>query len=199
MARRWEVANARPYLFAGVGAGADIAAWKQAARAEIADAVDNACYGQTLLDLVKAFDRVPHHVLVREALALDYCLWILRLALAAYRAVRRIRIDGALSAIVVPMRGITAGSGLATTEMRVLMLRIVDGAWRSFPLVVPTLFVDDLSAEASGGPATVLQQLSGFTLQVCDAMTADMLEVSAKKSCCTASSAKIGALLQVPL
>ncbi len=40
-----------------------------------------------LLDLVKAFDRVPHHVLVREAMRLRYSLWLVRLAIAANKRV----------------------------------------------------------------------------------------------------------------
>ena len=102
LAHAWEAANPRPYLYAGVGAGADIAAWRQSCRAETATSVAHAAYGQTLLDLVKAFDKVPYDVLVREAAALHYPLWILRLAIAAYRGPRRIRIDGALSDVVIP-------------------------------------------------------------------------------------------------
>ena len=83
VATEWERLHDRPYLYAGVGRGANVAAWKQAARAELAAAVPGAEYGQVLLDLVKAFERIPHHILVREAIRLGYCLWDLRLALAA--------------------------------------------------------------------------------------------------------------------
>ena len=72
----WEIANDRHFLYAGPSKGADVAAWKQAARAELADTHKDAAYAQCLLDLVKAFDRVPYHVLVREAAALGYPLWI---------------------------------------------------------------------------------------------------------------------------
>ena len=41
-------------------------AWKQPARAELSAALD-AAYAQILLDLVKAFERIPYWVLTREA------------------------------------------------------------------------------------------------------------------------------------
>ena len=43
-----------------------------------------------------------------------------------------------------------AGSGLATTEMRIVMINIVDAALAQHPSVTPTLFVDDLSSEKEG-------------------------------------------------
>ena len=63
---QWESMCDRDYLYAGAGKGSTVAAWKQSARAEVAKA-----YGQniaqSLLDLVKAFERIPHRVLHREA------------------------------------------------------------------------------------------------------------------------------------
>ena len=196
MARQWEEANSRDYLFAGVGKGADIAAWKQAFRAETAVQVQNSCYLQVLLDLVKAFDRVPHHVLVREAVALGFPLWVLRLSMAAYRMPRVVRIEGVVSRIVLPLRGITAGSGLATTEMRILLIRVVDRACVMYKTITPTLFVDDLSLEGGGGEAVALREMAGFTSHVCDQFTADGLEVSRAKSVCTASSLSNGRNLE---
>ena len=70
VAAEWGTLNEREYLYAGPSKGADVAAWKQAARGELANTCPNAKYAQCLLDLVKAFDRIPHHVLVREAVAL---------------------------------------------------------------------------------------------------------------------------------
>ena len=192
VAREWERLHERPYLYAGVGKGANVAAWKQAARAELALAIPGVEYGQALLDLVKAFDRVPHHILAREAAHLGYSLWVLRLALAAYRLGRVLRLDGAISSLVFALRGITAGSGLATTEMRILLMRIVDEACVLYPAVTPTLFVDDLSAEVAGTRRFILRYLIPFVLFVCDRMTNDHLEISRKKSVCVASSDSLG-------
>ena len=107
-------------------------------------------YAQALLDLVKAFERIPYRVLLREARKLGYPLRMLRLTIATYRLPRVIRVGEALSDPAWALRGIVARSGTATTEMRLAMITIVDNALTWVPTVVPTLFVDDLSTEAEG-------------------------------------------------
>ena len=90
IAQTWQAANDRPYFFAGEAKGADVAAWKQAARAEVAvcDGLDHAA---ALLDIVKAFDGVPWDWLVKQAIARGYNLWLLRLSIAVYALGRTIR------------------------------------------------------------------------------------------------------------
>jgi hypothetical protein len=91
------------------------------------------------------------------------------------------------------LRGIVAGSGAATTEMRLIMLDVVDGAYKVYPSVEPTVFVDDLSAEvANKDPKSVIQQLAGFLMIVCSRLTADGMEISAAKSVVTASTQAVG-------
>ena len=68
-------------LYTGAGRGSIVAAWKQAARVEI-DRATGARYAQILLDLVKAFERIPYRVLLRDALRFGYPLRLLRLAIA---------------------------------------------------------------------------------------------------------------------
>ena len=80
VATTWERACEKSWIYVGVGKGADIAAWKQAARAELASTAKwRTGYAQALLDLVKAFERVPHWLLAREARELGFPLWMLRL------------------------------------------------------------------------------------------------------------------------
>ena len=55
----WEGKQERKYLYAGAAKGATVAAWKQAARAERAN-LWGTSYGQVLLDLGKAFERIQH-------------------------------------------------------------------------------------------------------------------------------------------
>ena len=148
-AKQWEVKCDRPFLYAGSGRGSTVAAWKQSLRAELA-AATHARYAQLLLDLVKAFERIPYRVLLREANRLRYPLRLIRLAIATYKLPRVVRVGTAFSDIIFAVRGIVAGSGLATIEMRLVMVDIVDAALTMHPDVEPTLFVDDLSAEVVG-------------------------------------------------
>jgi hypothetical protein len=168
-----------------------VAAWKQAARAEHAAAL-GVGYAQSLLGLVKAFERIPHALLVRESAALGYPLWLIRLAIATYKLQRVLRVGSAVSDLIIAMRGIVAGSGLATTEMRLAMMRIVDRAVAFSPASAFTLFVDDLGIELAGGPRWVEKQLAAVTLLVCDAITAAGMEVSTSKSVVMASCSMLG-------
>ena len=92
-AETWQSLYERPWLYASAGKGAEVAAWKQAARSEHAVACDWV-YAAILLDLVKAFERVPHDVLVHEAVALGYNLHLLKVSLAAHRLPRTMRLEG---------------------------------------------------------------------------------------------------------
>jgi hypothetical protein len=149
ISRAWEAANAMPCLFGGAGMGAQRAAWVAAFRAEAA-AVSGLEYAAGLLDLVKAFERVPHHLLARAAQQRGYDISVLRLSLAAYRVARSVGIDGVYSVLLVATRGITAGSGFATTELRLLLIGVVETVCRWWPHAQITLYVDDLTIAAWG-------------------------------------------------
>ena len=72
---------------------------------------------------------------------------ILRLALDAYRMPRSIGCDGTYSRIVHASRGITAGSGTATAELRNIILDLLEMLARDFPNVLPEVHVDDVNLE----------------------------------------------------
>jgi len=187
----WERRNNKSYLYAGEGKGAQVAAWQQSARAEAATRF-KAAYAQGLLDLVKAFDSVPFRILVREAKKLGYSLRILRLSLLTYTMPRSLRVGMVFSRLLVARCGITAGSGTACTEMRVLMIHVVDAARLEYQLVIPTLYVDDLSAEITASRQAVHDMLVGFLRLVCRMIEEMGMEVSRTKSVCTASDPKLG-------
>ncbi len=162
IARRWEAANYRPGVFGGAGIGAQRAAWQTAFRAEKAN-LTNKSYAQSLLDLVKAFERIPHDKLIVAAKKHRYCLWILRLTLQAYRSPRAIGIVGVFSRQIVANCGITAGSGAATTELKLLLLDVIDDTYIIWPMVQISVYVDDFSIDAEGDEGYVECMVAGAT------------------------------------
>jgi hypothetical protein len=63
---------------------------------------------------------------------------------------RVVRVKKVVSGLSWAYRGMTAGSGFATTEMRVVMINLVEKALLAHPSVSPTVFVDDLAADSAG-------------------------------------------------
>ena len=110
-----------------------------------------------------------------------------------------IRVGGAISDLVWAVRGIVAGSGLATTGMRLVMIDIVDQASLAHPDVTPTLFVDDLSSEQNGGHDFIKKELGGFTRHVVIRIHEDCMEVSGTKSMVSASHPSLAEALQSQL
>ena len=111
----------------------------------------------------------------------------LRAAIANVIGPRSLR---ASSDLAFALRGIVAGSGTATTEMRLTMITIVDAALLLFPAIAPTLFVDDLSLEPLGleeEEAPILDSLSGFAVAVMKRIGQDGMEVNRTKSLVSAS------------
>ena len=101
VAAEWEASTQKPYLYAGKKMGATVVAWKPGFRAELAaESGRTVYYCEALLDLVKAFDLVPHWVLIREGLELGYPLWLLRLSLATYKTKRVLRVRKVVSGLV---------------------------------------------------------------------------------------------------
>eukprot|EP00973_Karenia_brevis_P068355 9508092-Karenia_brevis.AAC.1 len=66
LARQWEHEHFRPGIFGGTGMGAQRAAWQIAFQAEMAASQQNH-YAQAHLDLVKAFEKIPHDKVVAAA------------------------------------------------------------------------------------------------------------------------------------
>ena len=190
--RKWEAANALPGVFAGPEMGAQKAAWQAAFAAESAN-LAGFDYGQALLDLVKAFETVPHDVLVSAAREAGYPLALLRLSLAAYRLARSIGIDGIFSALIMASRGITAGSGFATSELKALLrdlMILLKARWPE--LLDAKLYVDDLTLGVSGPPQVVIDTLAeaiDFTVEVLE--VAMKMAVSGTKSKVLASRPSI--------
>ena len=183
LARCWEKANALPTIYGGLGSSAQMAAWQASFVAEAA------CLGardhvQALLDLVKAFETVPHDVIAAAARVRGYPLCILRLSLAAHRLRRSLGVDGVYSRLIRATRGITDGSGLATTELRVMLTGTMEELQERWAgLLTLKLFVDDLTIAACGLPKVVVATLVSALDFGIGRLEGDFrMEVSAKKS-----------------
>jgi len=141
---------------------------------------------------VKAFEMIPHSKLLDAAHRHKYNIWLLRLSIGAYRLARSIGVDGVYSRIVFATRGITAGSCFATTELRVLLLDVIDEAMVICRSIKLQVYVDDMNISAIGpgvGPAA-------HTSMATDAIVNHLenkllMTVSLTKSAVTASTATI--------
>ena len=194
-AEEWEAKNDRTYLYGGINKGAQVAAWGHAARAEAA-AAGKIAFAAVLIDLEKAFERVPHRHLLAAAVEWKYPLVLLRMALTIYKVTRHVGIGGTVGQGVRARRGITAGSAFATRELRMLLLNIFDRAHRMHPTATLSLYVDDGTIEAMGPAAMVTETLVGATNCICDGMNGVGLTVSRTKNVVVASSQELGKAIE---
>ena len=77
-----------------------------------------------------------------------------------------------------------------------MMIRIFLRAKEAHPSVVPSCFVDDLSAEMTGPDDYVLRELVGFVKHVARSFVEAEMELSKTKSVCTASTESLGRKLE---
>ena len=188
-ATEWEARNDDGSIYGGKGKGAQRAAWIEAFRAETA-AADGLDQAQALLDLTKAFEAVPHVKLLQAAVDLEYPLALLKMSLEAYRLQRTVGICGKYSRLIHATRGITAGSAFATTELRVLLTRLVRRTLESWHCTLRiTLYVDDLTLSARGDRSAVVETLGAATDFVVNGLQNELgFIVSTKKSVAVAST-----------
>ena len=125
-------------------------------------------------------------------MASGYPSKLLRLSIATYQLMRVIRIGKLVSKAVYAITGITAGSGFATTEMRLVMIRVIDRALTLYPTITPTLFVDDLAAAVCALAKHAVKQMGGFIEYVADFISDTKQALSTTKSVVTASSRAVG-------
>ena len=136
------------------------AAWVEAFNAEAAG-LEKEEQAQALLDLTKAFRLVDHKILLAAAKKRGYPLALLRLSLAAYGLSRTVGVDGCYSREVIVQRGITAGSGFATTEFMLLLIDVLKATYNEHgPSVRRTLYVDDLTVSVRGTAEHVAKKLA---------------------------------------
>ncbi|CAK0867119.1 unnamed protein product, partial [Prorocentrum cordatum] len=197
VARAWEAAHALPSVFGSAGRGAQRAAWAATFAAE-ASAASARHHVASLLDLVKAFERIPRHLVAAAAVRLGFDLVVLRLSLASYRLARAIGVEGTFSCLLVATRGITAGSGFATVELQMLLHESMLIAMFRWPLLQLLLYVDDLTITASGFPEEALAAVSRGTEFFVDMFEKCLqLTVSPTKSFAVASRPRLAVRLSL--
>ena len=108
---------------------------------------------------------------------------------------RVLRVRKVVFGLVWAVRGMTAGSGFATTEMRAVMIHLVEKALQAHPSVTPTVFVDDLAAESAGPDKWIKTELGGFIEIIVDGFKANHFELSGTKSLVTASTDELGEMM----
>ena len=190
--RAWEAANHSEELYGGKGMGAQRAAWVESFSAEAA-VLEHEDHAQAMLDLTKAFELVDHAKLLDAAKRRGYPLALLRMSLSAYRLSRTIGVDGCFSRTITATRGITAGSGFATSELRLLLLDVLEETHRSWGASVRlTLYVDDLTISVKGATSFVKNRLAAVIDQVvCTFHHKLALQVSVAKSVVVVSRLKL--------
>jgi len=183
-------------LFGGAGKGAQRAAWQVAFKAETA-ALKTHSYAESLLDLIKAFEKVPHHLLVRAARLQGYNLWVLRLSLSSYRLRRSIGVDAVYSRLVLAACGITAGSTFATSELRLLLIGAIDMVISVWCTAEVFVYVDDMTLAATGSWTSAEALVAGATDMLVGILEDDLhLAVSLTKSLAVGSSLKVAKRVQ---
>jgi len=107
-----------------------------------------------------------------------------------------IRIGRVASNVIWALTGITAGSGLATTEMRLVMSRAVDRGTKLHPTVKPTVFVDDLAADMCGPMKRVAEELGAFVEGIANFIKGTGQALSKTKCVCTTTTKELGDMLE---
>ena len=187
VARIWQSANERPYFYVGPRKGAEVAAWKQAARAELAACSSQLNYVSVMLDMVRAFERVSHQWLAEQGAKYHYPMAVLRLSIAAYRLARSVTIEGVCSVLLLPANGVTAGAVHATIELRLLLIQWLDETVAAYRMIVVTVYVDDTSFEATGSEELASDTVVGAVKLFTGRLEGVGMEFSPKKNVVLAS------------
>ena len=164
--------------------------WKVAAGAELATRTKQ-CTMSIMLDLSKAFERIPHAILYAHGVALGFCRRLIRMSLKAYRLPRRIGVNGIFSRLVLALQGVTAGDTFATTYMRLIMLSVMDRGHTLWRELLFELYVDDASIAGAGRQP---KRLARRVATAVDFMVT-YLQVGIKLEVSSAKSKAVGSLL----
>ncbi len=139
----WEGDNARAWDYAAKGRGAQVEAWDLSVELEASAEVGMRSVA-FLSDLRKFYERVPHGLVLKKAVAHKFPLTVALLAVGQYRGRRRIGVSRCLTEAVTTSQGIVAGCALATTLVKVILLDVLDEVLRAHPRLRVAVYLDDI-------------------------------------------------------
>ena len=105
-----------------------------------------------LMDLVKAYELVPHHRIFDGAIKFGFPIRVLRVVFAVFLLARRICVDGCFSSsdILVPFSTIIAGSVFGPCFLRMSLQGTIDAWQANWPLLQLYLYIDDMGILCQG-------------------------------------------------
>ena len=146
---KWEAANNDGTDFAVAGQSSQRAAWDFALSNEAVQGSG----GSTVAwqgDLEKCYEFIPFQCIVEEAIATRLPPVLTKLVVGMYASKRRIVKDKVYSKAVRTRKGIIAGCSIATTLVKVCLLRIMASVGGKFPRITRRVFLDAISLQWKG-------------------------------------------------
>jgi hypothetical protein len=136
--------------------------WRQAVKSETSVGKgDAAC--EWLWDLVKFYESLCRHRLFIEAEAMNFPMAIIRLNIAGNTFPRFVALGGMVVNPTIPLRGVVAGCGAATTLVKLYYFRPFRDFTIRHPVADMDAFIDDVQLAGQGKP---------------DKLVADMVEAA---------------------
>ena len=146
--RKWEIDKTHHLPFAAQKCRSPSeVVWRHAFKAEAAQS-SNVHFACLLWDLLKCYEVINHANLLRAGIKHSYPIAILRICICLYLAPRRILYKGLVSRPIAPTRGILAGVSTATSELRLILLDMVQNHVMSHPAVHLNVFIDDIALDS---------------------------------------------------
>ena len=170
---RWRSENTRSYNWAAKGRSAQSAVWKAALESEAA-AARGEDSGSTLIDLVKAYERVKLEHVWRAGVRMNFPKVILKLMLESFAFERILKIGDAYSEGVFSLSAILAGGKYATDALFLVLVGPMDDLAILYPSVSLCTFVDDITLHVWGDSYTVAAILPSSTSWLIDRLEVDL-------------------------
>jgi hypothetical protein len=146
---KWEKENQREYNWAAPGKSSFTVVAHQ--RLAVEAAGDTFLSSLALLDLIKAYELVPHHRILEGAILYNFPLCLLRVIFSVFNLERHICIAGCYSnSVQVLFSTIIAGSVFGPALLRMSLMHVLDEWHRKWPLMKLYLYIDDMGVLAQG-------------------------------------------------